>query len=256
MITIVPASEKHIPILAALARQTFLETFTHYTEQENVEEHLARSCSPEFFQRSLVHEKDDILIAYSGKTPIGYAKAGNTGLPVVMPNGSQELHRLYVIDAFHGKGIGKALMERVLSLPRLQEAERIYIGVWEHNHKAQRFYAHYGFVKFSEYHYPVGNEIDRELILASTNERLMNNQDTTNPRIKRLVYRSCNRGCKETDLLLGRFASHELAGLSDPELDEYERLIEESDADIFAWLTGKLPTPPEYVGGVIEKIKG
>ena len=80
-------------------------------------------------------------------------------------------------------------------------------------------------------------------------------EETHNFRIKQLMYRSRNRGCKETDVLLGRFAIRELAGLSAPELDEYERLIEESDADIFAWLTGKLATPDQYLGGVIDKIR-
>ena len=84
---------------------------------------------------------------------------------------------------------------------------------------------------------------------------MKNQEEPINFRIKRLIYRSCNRGCKETDLLLGRFATKQLAGLAASELDEYERLIEESDADIFAWLTGKLPTPACYLGGVIDKIR-
>lgn len=74
-------------------------------------------------------------------------------------------------------------------------------------------------------------------------------------RIKRLIYRSCNRGCKETDLLLGRFATHCLRSLEPEALAEYERLIEESDADLFNWLTGKQPIPPEYLGGVIVRIQ-
>ncbi len=73
-------------------------------------------------------------------------------------------------------------------------------------------------------------------------------------RLKRLMYRSCNRGCKETDLLLGRFAHTALAQLGPEELNEYEQLIEESDADIFAWLTGKRAIPAKYQGGVITKI--
>lgn len=80
-------------------------------------------------------------------------------------------------------------------------------------------------------------------------------EEIINFRIKRLLYRSCNRGCKETDLLLGRFATRQLATLAASELDEYECLIEESDADIFAWLTGKLLTPDRYLGGVIDKIR-
>ena len=62
---------------------------------------------------------------------------------------------------------------------------------------------------------------------------------------KRLRYRSRHRGCKETDLLLGRFSDEKLAGLPPAQLAVYERLLEESDADIWNWLNGH-PAPGEY----------
>lgn len=64
-------------------------------------------------------------------------------------------------------------------------------------------------------------------------------------RLKRLTYRSWHRGCKETDLILGRFADLHLASASPKLLDAFERLLDEDDADIWAWLTGK-EAPEEY----------
>lgn len=58
-------------------------------------------------------------------------------------------------------------------------------------------------------------------------------------RIKRMSYRSWHRGCKETDIILGHFADHHLATLSDDALDLFERFLEEQDADIWKWLTGE-----------------
>ena len=63
--------------------------------------------------------------------------------------------------------------------------------------------------------------------------------------LKRLHYRSWHRGCKETDLILGRFADDGLAALAPDLLELYERLLDENDADIWAWLTGKA-APGEY----------
>ncbi len=68
-----------------------------------------------------------------------------------------------------------------------------------------------------------------------------------NSRLKRLIYRSVHRGCKETDLVLGPFAETRLAALTPPMVDVYEQLLEESDADIWNWLTGKIKPPEEYV---------
>jgi antitoxin CptB len=67
--------------------------------------------------------------------------------------------------------------------------------------------------------------------------------DTLDIRRKRLLFRSHHRGTKESDLLLGSFAQAHLAGMSDAQLDRYEALLEETDADLFAWLTGRTPPP-------------
>lgn len=70
--------------------------------------------------------------------------------------------------------------------------------------------------------------------------------DNHDSRLKRLIFRSVHRGCKETDLVFGQFAAQTLPTLRGPELDTYERLLDEDDADIWQWLIGKRPCAPEY----------
>jgi len=65
-------------------------------------------------------------------------------------------------------------------------------------------------------------------------------------RRKRLKYQSRYRGRLEGDLLLGRFAERHLAGLERAQLDRYEALLEESDQDLFAWISGQAPVPPRH----------
>ncbi len=65
-------------------------------------------------------------------------------------------------------------------------------------------------------------------------------------RIKRLRYRSWHRGCKETDLILGQFSESGLDRLDPPLLQVYERLLDEDDADIWDWISGKTPPPAQY----------
>ncbi len=57
-------------------------------------------------------------------------------------------------------------------------------------------------------------------------------------RIKRALYRAHHRGTKEMDLILGRFADSELAGLGEAELDAFEALMVSSDQHIDGWLKG------------------
>ena len=66
--------------------------------------------------------------------------------------------------------------------------------------------------------------------------------------LKRLRYRSWHRGCKETDLILGTFCDRTIETMQDADLRRYEALLDEDDADIWAWLTDKTPCPkPEFL---------
>lgn len=73
-------------------------------------------------------------------------------------------------------------------------------------------------------------------------------------RVKRLIYRSNHRGCKETDVLLGSFANACLYDFTEDELDEYEAFISENDWDIFAWLTQEKPLPDQHHNPTVDKL--
>ncbi len=66
-------------------------------------------------------------------------------------------------------------------------------------------------------------------------------------RLKRLQMRSIRRGIKEMDLILGGFAAEELGKLPPSGLDLYDALLTENDHDLYVWVSGQAPTPPEYL---------
>jgi antitoxin CptB len=74
-------------------------------------------------------------------------------------------------------------------------------------------------------------------------------------RIKRLRYRSSYTGTKETDVLLGQFAARHLADLSPALLDQYEALIDNSDPDLFMWISGRKPVPAEWDTEIMALLK-
>ncbi len=73
-------------------------------------------------------------------------------------------------------------------------------------------------------------------------------------RRKRLLYRSVYRGNKENDILLGQFARAHIALFDAAELDQYERLLATGDNDIFDWVSGQVPVPPEADTPVLRKL--
>jgi antitoxin CptB len=66
--------------------------------------------------------------------------------------------------------------------------------------------------------------------------------------IKTALYRSMHRGCKETDILLGNFASKEILNFDDEKLNIYSDLILEDDVFIYDWILQKTPAPTKYEG--------
>lgn len=65
--------------------------------------------------------------------------------------------------------------------------------------------------------------------------------------LNRLRYRSLHRGCKETDLVLGKYAVDNVDILDDDSLNLFEAFLEEDDGEIWNWLVEKTPCPkPEY----------
>ena len=73
-------------------------------------------------------------------------------------------------------------------------------------------------------------------------------------RLKRLKIRSWRRGTKEMDLILGKFADEELAGLSPEDLDAHEVMMAEHDQDLYKWISGQAEVPPE-IGAAIARVK-
>lgn len=60
---------------------------------------------------------------------------------------------------------------------------------------------------------------------------------------KRLLWQSRKRGILECDLLLGTFVEKFGANLTSPALEQYDRLLDENDWDIYYWCTGAKPVP-------------
>ena len=75
------------------------------------------------------------------------------------------------------------------------------------------------------------------------------------PRRRKVLFRAWHRGIREMDLIMGRFADAEIGGFSEDELDEFERLIEVPDRDLFRWITGEDETPSNYDTALFRRLK-
>ena len=74
-------------------------------------------------------------------------------------------------------------------------------------------------------------------------------------RRRRLLFRSWHRGTREMDLIMGRFADAHIGALSDAELDDFERLAEAAEPDLYAWITGERPVAPEHDTALFHRLR-
>jgi ribosomal protein S18 acetylase RimI-like enzyme len=81
-----------------------------------------------------------------------------TNFPMMKKWKALELKRIYVLKEFHGMGIAQKLMDFFLTFAQEKRYEVVWLGVWEHNLRAQKFYQKYGFVNTGYTHdFPIGN---------------------------------------------------------------------------------------------------
>jgi antitoxin CptB len=73
-------------------------------------------------------------------------------------------------------------------------------------------------------------------------------------RRRKLRFRAWHRGMREVDLIMGGFADFCVAQLSEADLDEFDRLLEVSDPELLAWVTGETAPPAEYDTPLLRRL--
>ena len=147
-------------ILSKLACQTFYDTFTGTCTDEDMRSFLQQSFSEDALLRELQNENDLCFFVEENNVPIGYIRfmEDYSNFPFMNQWKSLELKRIYILKEHHGKGIAQKLMDFFLDHARNQNYKAVWLGVWEHNSRAQKFYEKYGFVNSGYTHdFPIGN---------------------------------------------------------------------------------------------------
>ncbi|MBB4657718.1 succinate dehydrogenase assembly factor 2 [Parvularcula dongshanensis] len=79
--------------------------------------------------------------------------------------------------------------------------------------------------------------------------------ETLSPEKRRLLYRAMHRGFKEADIVVGKFAQDNLAGMTESETEEFARLLEVPDQDLYVWIIRGEGVPENYRGPVLARMQ-
>ena len=74
-------------------------------------------------------------------------------------------------------------------------------------------------------------------------------------RRKRLLFRAQHCGMKENDIMLGGFAAARVGELDDAQVGRFEALLDQSDNDIYNWVSGRAVPPAEFENDLLDMLK-
>lgn len=151
-------------LMSSLGTSTFQETFGHLYAPDDLATFL-QNHSAENWARELGDPGLSIRIAEADGDAAGFAKIGPASLPFDTGGPTAELRQLYIRAPWQGAGVANVLMDWAIAEARRRGAAFMLLSVFVDNHRAQRFYARYGFEQVGTYDFMVGDHADLDLIL-------------------------------------------------------------------------------------------
>ncbi len=153
-------------IICALGVTTFYEAYFEQDESSDLANYVLESFSPAQIKNELNNTNSTFFIAELNGKAVGYAKLReNSAVDCLKNENAVELHRIYILERAKGKGVGGELMNRCFETARAKGYETIWLGVWERNSAAQKFYEKLGFVKVGDLQFPYGETVGTNYVL-------------------------------------------------------------------------------------------
>lgn len=152
--------------LQAIGRQTFTETFSSTNSEENLNAYLQYGFSTAKLTAELSNSNSEFYFATLNDKVIGYLKInfGIAQTELQDPN-AMEVERIYVLGEFQSKKVGQLLFEKALAIAKNKKVDFVWLGVWEENHRAIRFYTKNGFVAFDSHIFLMGNDKQTDILM-------------------------------------------------------------------------------------------
>lgn len=154
--------------LPPVARRIFTETFGSRFGGAEFDAFCDAAYGPSgTMARDLADPAIGWRIAEEADVPVGYAKlrpwTGSPGEP-----GAMELQQIYVLSAWHGKGLAEALMHWAVDEALARGGPSLYLTVFDHNERAKRFYARHGFTEVGHCEFRLGDQVHDDRVWCKT----------------------------------------------------------------------------------------
>ena len=152
--------------LRNLSIQTFKETFEEVNTEEDMQKYLLENLSVEKLNSELDNTNSEFYFAENNGEILGYLKLNfKDAQTEKLEENHFEIERIYVLKAFLGQKIGQILFDKAIEIGREKNLEYVWLGVWEENHRAIRFYGKNGFEIFGKHDFVLGEDVQTDLLM-------------------------------------------------------------------------------------------
>ncbi len=171
MISIRQATAEDAKLLTDLAYTTFWDAFAHHPKNapDDLDHYMRQAFNLDQITLELADARNIFLIAEIENKPAGYAKIIIDNIePGIMATRPVELNRLYSHQEYIGKGVGQNLMDACFERAVEDGRDVMWLGVWEYNPRAQRFYEKNGFTVVGKHTFQLGTDPQTDLLMQKT----------------------------------------------------------------------------------------
>ena len=159
MMRIEEARFDQIPAMRQVAIVAYTETFSDSCTPENLKAFLNLAYNQTQLEEEFYEPGSKLYLAFDNDKLVGFLRLRkNDEVKSYLGENTIELQRLYVLKIAQGKSAGRLLMEQALKYAITNSFDWIWLGVWEKNFKAQKFYTSLGFNQFAEHTFWVGDD--------------------------------------------------------------------------------------------------
>jgi len=152
--------------LQKIGKETFFETFTEGSLKEDMRKYLDDKFSEKQLIKELMSNDSEFFFAKVNEEIVGYLKLNyKQAQTEIKDKEGIEIERIYVLRKHQGKKIGQILYEKALLCAKERKAEFIWLGVWENNPRAIRFYQKNGFVAFDKHVFVLGDDHQTDILM-------------------------------------------------------------------------------------------
>lgn len=152
--------------LQAIGRKTFVEAFADQNSEQDIQTYLDKNLSISELSNELNNINSAFYFATLDNKIIGYLKINfGQAQTELKEKSSLEIERIYVLQEFHGKKVGQALLKKAIDIADSSATEYVWLGVWEKNLRAIHFYKKNGFIEFDKHIFKLGNDEQTDIMM-------------------------------------------------------------------------------------------